>query len=171
MKRFQIRQNDSSITTGSHSICLLKLAAPNTVYLTNLFIPFSYSTFPMKSTPPLINKIGFTRIELCQNKSNINNKIQWTAIILNPLGKVPSVIRKGHCNKAHSVDTCTHLEVILNKMSTYNVARSVTHNFSRRLNPIAKNLLRAPKPDRILFDSRKRPVMKIFLFFQRHIAI
>ncbi|XP_072039767.1 large ribosomal subunit protein bL28m-like [Amphiura filiformis] len=48
-------------------------------------------------------------------------------------------------------------ELFAIKMSTYSVARSVTHNFSKRLNPIAQGLKRAPKPDRIIFDRTLRP--------------
>ncbi|XP_071786263.1 large ribosomal subunit protein bL28m-like isoform X1 [Asterias amurensis] len=36
-------------------------------------------------------------------------------------------------------------------------ARSVSANISNKLNIIAHNLKRAPKPDKIIFDTRKRP--------------
>ncbi|XP_038063057.1 39S ribosomal protein L28, mitochondrial-like [Patiria miniata] len=36
-------------------------------------------------------------------------------------------------------------------------ARSITANISNKLNVIAKNLEKAPKPEKIIFDRRKRP--------------
>ena len=95
------------------------------------FEPFSLdtNTWILISAGKLINNLGFHTKLFITGRKIVTNHSHWK-----------------------------DCETRLFNMSRYGIARSVTHNFSKRLNPIAQNLYRAPRPDRILFDKAKRPV-------------